>query len=331
MGKCKQALSVMAICFFRLPDNILFVLTILLGVYLAARKFKEVNSRSDYSLWQIFFCLSFTFLACAFTSYIYTYLIVDYFKATKNKIKKTMIAALTPGIVLLPTAIGKYLVMRRSSELIPADKAYLICYFLRGGAIGLYRTMQSDFHNIWLFISLSLLHGVSNVLSKATLNLRIKMWTYFVRCANKTRCGASLEVLPSDTPRIRRLNADLEIQNFLFEYTTVILSQAYLVVYLITNFNVVHPWETIKSSLLRICISAAIDFVFNIISVFIQIHFYDIPMRRVWLNFWRSHVIANILIIINMVSFFGAPLVGVFEARADKSLKYELRNCTSPF
>ena len=172
----------------------LFLLTILLGVYPAVRKFKQVNTRSDYFLWQTFFCLSF-----AFTSYIYNYVIVEYFKATKNKIKKAMIAALTPGIVLLPTAIGKYLV-KRSSELIPAHEAYLICYFLLGGAIMQYRTMQLDFQNIWLFISLSLLHGVSNALTKAMLNLRIKMRTYFVRCANKTQCGASLEVLPSDTP-----------------------------------------------------------------------------------------------------------------------------------
>ena len=303
--------------------------TILLSIYLAARQFKQVNPTSDYSLCQIFFCLSFAFLASIVLSYIYTSIIAEHFKETQNKIKKAMIAALTPGIVLLPTAIAKYLVLRRSSELIPADKAFVMCYFIRGGAIGLYRTMQSDFQNIWLFIGLSLLHGVSNILSKAALNLRIKMWKCFIGCVNKTRCGATLEVLPSDTPRIRRFNADLEIQNILFEYTTVILSQAYLVLYLVTNFNVVHPWEIIKGSLVRICISTAIDFVFNIISVFIQVHFYDIPLRKVWFKYWKRHVIANSLVIICMVSYFGRPLAGVFEAREDRSLGYKLRNCTS--
>ncbi len=78
-----------------------------------------------------------------------------------------MIAAVTPGLVFVPNAIAKYLVLRRSSEMITTDKAFVLCYFLRGEAIGLYRTMQSDFLNICLFISLSLLHGVSNVLSKA--------------------------------------------------------------------------------------------------------------------------------------------------------------------
>ncbi len=308
----------------------LFVFTILLGVYLAARTFRQVNPTSDYSICHICFCLSFTFLSCTVLCYIYTYVIVEYFKETESKIKKAMIAALTPGLVFVPTAIAKHLVLRRSSGMVTADKAYVLCYFLRGGAIGLYRTMQSDFKNIWLFIGLSLLHGVSNILSKGTLKLRIKLWKFFIRCANKTRCGATLEVLPSDTPRIRRLNADLEIQNILFEYTTVILSQAYLGLYLVTNFNVVHPWEIIKSSLVRICISTAIDFMFNIISVFIQIHVHDTPMRSVWLKYWRRHVIANAFIMICMVSYFGSSLVSVFCQREDRLLKHKLRNCTSP-
>ena len=84
----------------------------------------------------------------------------------------------------------------------------------------LYRTMQSGFQNIWLFIALSLLHGVSNVLSKGTLNIRIKIWTFIIKCYNRTCCGPRLEVKSLDSPRIRRFNADLEIQNILFEYTT---------------------------------------------------------------------------------------------------------------
>ena len=316
------------ILFFRTPDNVLFVLNLLICAYLVVRKFRQVNPMTDLSFGQTFLCLSFTFIACTVLAYIYTYVIVEYFKETQNKIKKAMIAALTPGIVLLPTAVAKYLALRKSLGVFPIDKAFVICYFLRGGAIGLYRTMQSDFQNLWLFIGLSLLHGVSNVLSKATLNLRIKIWKCFIRCANKTRCGATLNVQHLDSPRIRRLNADLEIQNILFEYTTVILSQAYLVLYIVMNFKVDQPWETVKDSLVRICISAGIDFAFNIVSIFIQIHFYDIPMRRVWLRYWRRHLIANILIIVSMVSYFGFSLVSIFEARQDKIQKYQLRNCT---
>ena len=101
-------------------------------------------------------------------------------------------------------------------------------------------------------------------------------------------CRLKLEVLPLSSPRTRRLNADLEIQNILFEYTGVILSQAYLACYLLMSFDV-SPWQVIKGPLMGIAIGLAIDFLFNIISVFIQIHFYDIPMRNAWSNYWLRH------------------------------------------
>ena len=277
--------------------------------------------------------LSFSFLGICLIAYTYAYVIVEYFAATESKIKKAIIAAITPGVTIPVTAIAKYIVLRKSTQIIAPDRAYLLCYILRSGSIVLYRTMQSGLQNIWLFIGLSLLHGVSNVLGKATLNFRIKMWTLFVKAFNRTSCcRVKLEVLPLCSPRTRRLNADLEIQNILFEYTGVILSQVYLACYLVLSFDV-SPWQVIKGSLMRIAVGLAIDFLFNIISVFIQIHFYDIPMRKVWSNYWPRHVIANAFILICIVTYFSTSLVDVFASRKYMSMFKEskLRNCSSVF
>ena len=310
--------------------NILFIISIFCGAFLVTRKFKKVNPTTTYGFFHIFFTLSFAFFGSFLISFLYNYMIIKYFKETEGKFKKAVIAALTPGLLFPLTAIAKYVVLRKSSEIITPDRAFVLCYFFRGASIMLYRTMQSDFKNIWLFISLSLLHGVSNVLSKATLNLRIKMWKTFMKCINNTCCGVRLQVQALNTPRIRRLNADLEIQNILFEYTAVIWGQAYLACYLIMSFDIPH-WHTIQNSLTRIAISLALDFVFNLISVFIQIHYYDIPMRKVWTRYWIRHVIANALIIIIIVSYFGPSLVRVFEGYKYSSKEYKLRNCTSIF
>ena len=310
--------------------NILFIISIFCGAFLVTRKFKKVNPTTTYGFFHIFFTLSFAFFGSCLLSFLYTYKIIKYFKETEGKFKKAVIAALTPGLLFPLTAIAKYVVLRKSSEIITPDRAFVLCYFIRGASIMLYRTMQSDFKNIWLFISLSLLHGVSNVLSKATLNLRIKMWKTFMKCINNTCCGVRLQVQALNTPRTRRLNADLEIQNILFEYTTVIWGQAYLAYYLIMSFDI-PPWHTIQNSLIRIAISLALDFVFNLISVFIQIHYYDIPMRKVWTRYWIRHVIANALIIIIIVLFCRSSLVPVFEGYKYSSKEYKLRNCTSIF
>ena len=300
------------------------------GAYVVARKFKKVNPATSYSAFRIFFILSFVFLSSCLFAYIYTFITIKYFRETEGKIKKAIIAALTPGIIFPGTAFVKYLIIRKSSEIITPDRAFVLCYFMRGATIVLYRTMQSGFQNIWLFVGLSLLHGISNVLSKATLNLRIKLWTFFIKYINKICCGPRLEVQPSNSPRIRRFNADLEIQNILFEYTTVILSQAYLACYLVMSYDV-PSWQVIKASLIRVAISLAIDFAFNIMSVFIQIHFYDIPMQTIWMIYWRRHVIANAIMIIVFVAYFGTVLIRVFADDNYTWKAYKLRNCTTIF
>ena len=317
--------------FFRIPGHFLFLLSIFCGAYLMARKYKQINQETTYSVFHIFCIFSFFFVSPSLLSYIYTYTIVKYFKAAVGTIEKALIAALTPGIVFPFTAITKYLVLRKFPEIIAPDRGFVLCYFLRGGSIVLYRTMQSGFQDIWLFIGLSLLHGISNVLSKATLNFRIKIWKSLVKCYNRICCGPRLKLRPLNSPRIRRLNADLEIQNVLFEYTAIILSQGYLTCYLVMSFDV-PLWLVIKTSIIRIAISSTIDFFFNIISVFIQIHFYNIPMRKIWLKYWQRHVAANAFMTIIFVSYFGNVLVTVYvnnnyEFKED----YKLRNCTTIF
>jgi hypothetical protein len=73
----------------------------------------------------------------------------------------------------------------------------------------------------------------------------------------------------------------------------------------------------------------AIDFAFNILSVFIQIHYYDIPMQNVWMKYWLRHVFANAFIMICMVAYFGTSLVSVFSGLQNMLKEYKLRNCTS--
>ena len=317
--------------FFRLPGNVVFVLSIACCAYLVAHKYKKENQGTSYSVCRIFAILSFAFLSSCLIAYIYVYVIIKFFEKIEGRTKKAIIAALTPGITMPVTAAAKYLALRKSSEIIAPDRAFVLCYFIRGGSIVLYRTMQSDFQDIWVFIGLSLLHGISNVLSKATLGFRIKIWECFIKRYNEACCGPKLKVQPLNSPRTRRLNADLEIQNILFEYSTVILSQTYLTCYFLMSFDV-PAWQVIKDSLMRIAISLAIDFVFNIISVCIQIHFYDIPMQKVWVNFWQRHVTANAVMMIIVVSYFGASLVRVFASNDSYiNTQYKLKNCTSMF
>jgi hypothetical protein len=76
--------------------------------------------------------LSLAFLASILIADIYTFVVIKYFKETEGRIKKAIIAALTPAIIFPFTAITKYIVLRKSSEIITPDRAFVLCYFLRG-------------------------------------------------------------------------------------------------------------------------------------------------------------------------------------------------------
>ena len=296
-----------------------------------ARKFKLLHPFTSYSRFHIVMVISLDFVAGLAIALNYRYFVVPFFNKLEDGINKAIMAAIAPGTALIPTAVCKYLALKQSSEMIRPNRSFFLAYFLRGAAISLYRIMQADFKSISLFVGLSLLHGFSNVLSKATEKLREKMWLRFIACLRKTFCGRRLELVPLDTPHYRRLKADIEIQDMLFEYNALVVSQVYMVLYLITSFNK-SPWLVIKGSLIRMVIGLAIDLVFNCISVFIQIHYHDVPMRRVWFKCWKRHVIGNAIILVVLIGFFTPDVLSVFLSRQDRSApKYPMKNCTLPF
>ena len=91
-----------------------------------------------------------------------------------------MVAALTPAIAVIPSVICKHIALRRSPEVVHPGRSFVLASFIRGGVIYVYRIMQADFQNIWLFIGLSVFSGVMNFLKKATHRIRMALWSYII-------------------------------------------------------------------------------------------------------------------------------------------------------
>ena len=175
-----------------------------------ARKFKLLHPFTSYSRFHIVIVISLDFITGAAIALFYQYFVVPFYNELDDGINKAIMAAIAPGIALIPTAVCKYIALKHSSEMIRPDRTFFLAYFLRGAAISLYRIMQADFKSMSLFVGLSLLHGFSNVFSKATEKLREKMWLHFIACLRKTFCGRRLELVPLDTPHYRRFKQILK-------------------------------------------------------------------------------------------------------------------------
>jgi hypothetical protein len=314
------------------PALLTFSVALLWQSVIVVRKIRQNHPTVSYSGCHIFTVLAVPLLSTYPMAIFYRYAVVKWFNSLDNVWYKFILAILTPTLALVPTAMCRHMALWRTSEIIEPERSFALVYFIRAAFITLYRIMQADFGNIWLFVGLSLVSGVSSLLKTATVGIREKVWARVIGFLNKT-CCTRLNHLPGNTPHHRRLKADTEIQNILFENYSLIISQCYIVLYRITNFHL-SDWSVAKSSLMRIAIGLGIDFVFNFLSTFVnRIHWYDIPIARVWSKYWKRHIFANGIIVAVLVCYFTKPLLTVFQNRFHDSGagNYTIRNCTLPY
>ena len=295
---------------------------------MVVRKIRQNQPTVSYSSGHIFTVVAFPLFSNIAMSLSYKYAVVPFFNALDKDLYKFFVAILTPTLALIPTALCQHMALWRSSEFIEPGRCFGLVYSMRAAFICVHRIMQADFKNIWLFVGLSVLSGVSSVLKVATIGIRMKVWAKVIKFVNKI-CCIKLQQLQGSTPRRRRLKADTEIQNILFENCSLILSQSYILLYTITNFKL-SDWAEVKSSLIRIGIGLGIELVFNFVVTFICIHWRDIPISRVWSKVWRRHVFATGFTLVVLIGFFTKPILAIFENRFHDH-NYIVRNCTLPY
>ena len=308
------------------------VLVILCECGFVVRKIRQNHPTVSYTYYHIFAVFAVPLFSVFSMALFYKYGVVQWFNSLDNVWYRFILAMLSPTLALLSTALCRHIALWHTSEIIEPGRSFALVYYIRAVFITLYRIMQADFGNIWLFVGLSLVSSLAGFLRTATTRIRTKVWARIIKLLNRT-CCSRLHHLPGDTPRHRRLKADIEIQNAFFENISIIWSQSYIVLYGTINFQL-SDWSLVKTSLTRIAIGLGIEFVFNILSTFVRIYWYDIPVARVWSKFWKRHLFANGVIVAVFICYFVTPLLKVVGKRFhDTSAggNYVIRNCTLPY
>ena len=317
---------------YRIPGNVTFAIGVIWGCVIVVRKLRQNHPTVSYSGCHIFTVVSVPLLSSFAMAMFYRYAIVEWFNSLDNVLYKFIMAILTPTLALVPTSICRHMALWRTAEIIEPERSFALVYFMQAGFITLYRTMQADFKNIWLFAGLSILSGISSVLKATTVGIRQRIWARVIKFCNKT-CCTRLQHLPDDTPHHRRLKADTEIQNILFENNGLIISQAFIVVYMMTSFEL-FDWSVVTESLIKIAIGLGIEFLSNFLSTFVRIHWHDIPIGRVWSKHWKRHMFANAVIFTLSVCYFTKVLLTVLQHGLHSTpgtANYTIRKCTLPY
>lgn len=232
---------------------------------------------------------------------------------------------ITPVLILIPMIICEHLALK-SLRFADPGRTFVLVYFVNGVSLMLYCIMQAGVKSTWMYIALSLFRGFLQVFQTATVKLRNKMFIRFWEYLENTSHCIRLGQLPQDTDHHRRLRVDKEIQAMLYQNTALVLSQAYLALYLITNFHK-QLWAILKEPVKRIFIGLGISFFANCLSILIHIHWYKTPLQKVWLKNWKLHMLAVSLGCAMTIWYFTAVLLTVFE---DSAKGLNIKNCTAP-
>ena len=315
--------------YYRYPGNFLFLVGVVYSSYLVASKISKINHTVVLTKVQIVIIISTQIFLGFFIAMLYRYIFVQWFNRTKNELYKAAIAMITPALTFIPVKISEYLALK-SSSIVKPGRSFVLVYVIQGISLMLYRIMQADVNDMWIFTGLSLIREVFKVFRTATEILFKKFlhrfWQYVGEiCPCTRRLG---EATPDTDHHRRRLNLDKDIHVMLYESTALILSQAYLALYLITNFHA-NLWVILKQPILNVSIALGINFFANWLCILIHIHWHKTRLQEVWYKHWKRHVLANVLIGALTIWYFTDVVLSVFRTTPNTE-SFKLKNCTVP-
>ena len=316
---------------YRYPGNAIFLFGVIYSSYLVAKEVSQTFSFGTNRLKKrkVFAIVSTQFFLGFIIAMAYRYSFIVWFRGTNSDILRTIIAMITPMLILLPMVISENLAIR-SLQFTDKGRIFVLVYFLNGVSILLYCIMQAGVNSLRLFIVLSVFRGVLQVFQTATVKIRQKIvigiWKCFQRkCISCPHVGEL-----NESSHQRRLKVDKEIQIMLYQSAAIIISQAYLVFYLTSNYHV-KTREILQDFIMkRIIIGIGISFVANCLSLLIHIHYHKTQITEIWLDHWKLHLVAVTLGGVMSICYFTAVLLSVFETFAH-SKHYRIKNCTGPF
>ena len=316
---------------YRYPGNAIFLFGVIYSSYLVAKEVSQTFSSGANRLKKrkVFAIVSTQFFFGFIIAMAYRYSFIVWFRGTNSDILRTMIAMITPMLIILPMVISENLAIR-SLQFTDKGRIFVLIYFVNGVSILLYCIMQAGVNSLSFFIVLSVFRGVLQVFQTATVKIRQKIvigiWKCFQRkCISCPHVGEL-----NESSHHRRLKVDKEIQIMLYQSAAIIISQAYLVFYLTSNYHV-KTREILQEFIMkRIIIGIGISFVANCLSLLIHIHYHKTQITKVWLNHWKLHLVAVTLGGVMSICYFTVVLLSVFKNFAH-SKNYGIKNCTGPF
>ena len=259
-------------------------------------------------------------------SLVINHVVLHYFSVIPDKYKAVM-ASLAPALLIAPKAIARLCAEKMEGVNHPGTSVLLVV-IPHAAPQMLFRILQAKLEGYWMYVVLSIVHGIESTFDKITLPLQ----DYILkRCCLRNQQHNSRE----RKPRENRLFADLAIVSMIAESSAILVSSAVIqmfryhyghdVKYRINNYA-----RLLETFLFQASTGITIECLFNIIAIKVQTYFYNIPIIRVWKA--RKLWIFGMFLFNTIMGmlFFGKYFYGALSSKHifDKTIT---RHCTNPF
>lgn len=317
------------------PLNVVYMVVVIMTSLSISKEIIQTRSRIQATI-VLAFKLSSQFITGAIVLYIIWYAFISSF-AQKEGLMKLLYLVLLFPIALFPKVISRQCALRLDRVNHPGT-SYVLVSTACGSAIILYRLLQAEFKSLLAFTALSIGYGVIHLAYDLIILLREhkkeKRWKTLYLESESNSPGHSATCHTS--PRAKRLDADLTIQEMIFSCISLVLSVGIIFVYGFTHCSVpsIEQFQqmTHKELAAKILLGLFIEFVFNIVTVILLTRGRNIPVLRVWNCKWKSHLIVCVITVTMIVTYSMDKLLELVRAQyVIKNSGKELLVCPSRY
>ena len=259
-------------------------------------------------------------------AFVLVYVLVPLYHS-QSETYRAVIAGALPLVTAIPKVIVR-LAAQRIDFLHPGESRVLLTVLYITSAI-VFRVMQAELTSLQLFILLSFVHGLVDLLERSTIVVRDYLWYFIYRKLSRDITLLSAEKFR--TPRSMRLIADMSIQMILGESTALIAAVGFIHLYSFMYNDTDHSFSELTQFFIRVSIALSIDFVFNSFSFWLQMSYMNIAVVRVWKRRWRKHMLVGLTLTAVTMCYFTTHLFAVVKDKLSSGSKPNNYNCTGPF
>ena len=306
------------------PVNVLFVVTCFANGYLVSRT-KHPNSATKTLI--LCFKLCVQFLAGIPLIYIILYVVCRWYPKLPHRPLRMVLVGAT-GMIVLIFKMFTRLCVGWIKGIIHPGSCYILISVLYGACSIILRIMQSEQEHFDYFFIIGVAHGIVFVLERAAVPLTDFLLLKFFKWCVKGRYSNSSARAQYKTPRSQRLIADVSIQAMMFESCGLIISLGAMLLYklLYAQLTAEDRREHTVEFLKRMSSGLVIEWVFNVVAVFIQTRFMNIAIFSVWKLKWKCHMLVGAVTSAMTILCFTSYLLQVVRSQEQQDIL--ARNCT---